>query len=122
MGKFSYRQGANVSAGGGNKMSDLIAVYLEEVIAEVAAELAIGGECDVPMDNQWNGVDLVACGSYENFKKDAPTYFCDGVRLAIEDETLHIYKFESYGVSAIASFKGRMISSSVIVAIVKEWI
>ncbi len=97
-------------------------ITLEDVIAEAAAELAIGGECDVPMDNKWNGVDLVACGSYENFKKDAPDYFRDGVRLAIEDETLHIYKFESFGVSATASFKGSMISSSVIVSIVKEWI
>ena len=103
-------------------MSDLIAVYLEDVIVEVATELAISGECDVPMDNKWNGIDLVASGSYGNFKKDAPDYFCKGVRLAVEDETLHIYKFEGYGVSAIASFKGRMISSSVIVAIVKEWI
>ena len=95
---------------------------LEDVIAEAAAELAIGGECDVPMDNKWNGVDLVACGSYENFKKDAPDYFRDGVRLAIEDETLYIYKFESFGLSAVASFKGQTVSSVVIVAIVKGWL
>lgn len=95
---------------------------LEDVIVEVATELAISGECDLPMDNKWNGVDLVASGSYGNFKKDAPDYFRDGVRLAIEDETLYIYKFESFGLSAVASFKGQTVSSVVIVAIVKGWL
>jgi hypothetical protein len=119
MPRFSYRQGANVSAGGGNKMKVL---NLEDVIVEAATALAISGECDVPLDNNWSGVDLFAPGYYESTPFARGVSMIDGVRIAIEDQTIHIYKFECFGVVAVASFKGQAVSSAVIVAIVKEWI
>jgi hypothetical protein len=119
MPRFSYRQGANVSAGGGNKMKVL---NLEDVIVEAAVALAISGECDVPVENNWNGVDLVAAGYRESIPASRGVSMIDGVRIAIEDESIHMYKFESFGVAAIASFKGQMVSSSVLVAIAKEWL
>jgi hypothetical protein len=48
--------------------------------------------------------------------------FHTGVRFAIVDGTVQIYKFERYAVSASASFRGEMVSSSVLVAIAKEWL
>ena len=116
MPRFSYRQGANVSAGGGNKMKVL---DLEDVIVEAATELAISGECDVPVDNNFGGCDLFLPGANSGFMKGS---FHTGVRFAIEDETVHVFKFQGFGVAAIASFKGQMVSSAVLVAIAKEWL
>ena len=116
MPRFSYRQRANVSAGGGNKMSVL---NLEDVIVEAATALALSGECDVPVENRWGGVDLVPCGFYETSSKNV--VFSNGVRFVIEDQTLHIYKAENFAIAASVSFKGS-VSSSVLVAIAKEWL
>jgi hypothetical protein len=116
MPRFSYRQGANVSAGGGNKMKVL---NLEDVIVEAAVELATSGECDVPVDNNFGGCDLFLSGTNSGFMKGS---FHTGVRFAIEDETVHVFKFQGFGVAAVASFKGQMVSSSVLVAIAKEWL
>lgn len=99
---------------------------LEDVIVEVATELALAGECDVPVDNKWGGVDLVAPGSYESQAEYSRTHYLglfSGVRIAIEDSTVHVYKFERAGVVASASFAGSFGTlSSVLVAVVKEWI
>jgi hypothetical protein len=92
---------------------------LEDVIVEAVTELAISGECDVPVDNNFGGCDLFLSGTNSGFMKGS---FHTGVRFAIEDETLHMYKFERFGVSAQVSFKGEMVSSSVLVAIAKEWL
>jgi hypothetical protein len=94
---------------------------VEDVIVEAATELAMRGECDLPIDNKWGGVDLVAPG-YHEFYSNNVRGLRDGVRLSIEDGVIHIWKFENWGVAASASFKGEVISSSVIVAVVKEWI
>lgn len=115
MPRFSYRQGANVSAGGGNKMS---VITLEDVIVEAAVELAISGLCDVPVDNIFGGCDLYPAGSNDGFLKGT---FHTGVRFAIEDNVIHIYKAEKYAIAASVSFKGK-VSSSVLVAIAKEWL
>lgn len=113
-------KGANVFKPGGYKMSVL---NLEDVIVEAATELAIAGECDVPVDNVYGGVDLIAAGSYDDVMKDFHKGFRDGVRFAIEDGTVHVYKFERFGVVARASFSGSFSTlSSVLVAIAKEWI
>jgi hypothetical protein len=95
---------------------------LQDVIVEAATELAISGECDLPIDNKWDGVDLVVPGYYDSVPYARGLIFTNGVRIAVEDESIHIYKFENYGVSAQASFKGKTISSSVLVAIAKEWL
>ena len=95
---------------------------LEDVIVEAAVELATSGLCDVPVDNKWNGVDLVACGYYENVPYARGFSIKNGVRLTVEDESIHIYKIENWGTSAHVQFSGEMVSSSVFVAIVKEWI
>ena len=95
---------------------------LEDVIVEAATELAISGECDLPIDNKWNGVDLVVPGFYESVPYARGLIFTDGVRLAVEDNVIHIYKFEKHGVSAHAQFSGAFVSSNILVAIVKEWI
>jgi hypothetical protein len=104
---------------GGNKMSVLT---LEDVIVEAATELAISGECDVPVENRWYGVDLVSAGYYEKVPYARGFSMKNGVRLTVEDESIHIYKIENWGTSAHAQFSGEMVSSSVLVAIVKEWI
>ena len=96
---------------------------LEDVIVEAAVELATSGECDVPVDNNWGGVDLIAAGFYDDVMADFHKGFRDGVRIAIEDGTVHVYKFESFGVVARASFAGSFSTlSSVLVAIAKEWL
>jgi hypothetical protein len=92
---------------------------LEDVIVEAATELAISGECDVPVDNVWGGCDISLPGTNSGFLKGS---FVDGVRFTIEDETIHVFKFQSFGVAAVASFKGEMVSSSILVAIAKEWL
>jgi hypothetical protein len=115
MPRFSYRQGANVSADGGNKMSVL---NIEDVIVEAACELAVSGECDLPIDNKWGGVDLVAPGYYEFFNGNVRG-LRDGVRISIEDETVHIYKFEKYGVASHTTLNGSAICSEFISYIAK---
>lgn len=100
----------------------MLVLDLESLIIEAATELAISGECDLPMDNKWHGVDLVVPGYYDSVPYARGLIFTNGVRLTVEDESIHIYKFEQYGVAASASFKGKTISSSVLVAIAKEWL
>ena len=101
---------------GGNKMS---VITLEDVIVEAATELAISGECDVPVDNIFGGCDVFLPGGMDHI---VPGALHNGVRFAIEDNVIHIFKFERYGVAASASFKGEMVSSSVLVSIAKEWL
>ena len=103
---------------GGNKMS---VITLEDVIVEAATELAISGLCDVPVENKFGGVDLVAPGYYDSVPYARGLIFTNGVRFAIEDNVIHIYKAENYGIAASVSFKGS-VSSSVLVAIAKEWL
>jgi hypothetical protein len=100
----------------------MITLNLEDVIVEAATELAISGECDLPIDNKWGGVDLVAPGFYDSVPYARGLIFTAGVRFAVEDGILHIYKFQNHGVAASVSFKGEMVSSSVLVAIAKEWL
>ena len=97
---------------------------LEDVVIEAATELAISGFCDVPVENKFGGVDLVPAGYYESrsFSNFLTTTFTHGVRFAIEDNVIHIYKAENFAIAASVSFKGEMISSSVLVAIAKEWL
>jgi hypothetical protein len=105
---------------GGNKMSVL---NLEDVIVEAAVELATSGECDLPIDNKFGGVDLVAPGYYDSVPYARGLIFTNGVRFAIEDNVIHIYKFENYGIVAHATFVASLASlSSVLVAVAKEWI
>jgi hypothetical protein len=94
---------------------------LEDVVIEAATELAISGECDLPIDNKWGGVDLVVPGYYDSVPYARGLIFTNGVRFAVEDDTLHIYKFEKHGLAAQVSIKGK-VSSSVLVAIAKEWL
>lgn len=95
---------------------------LEDLVIEAATELAMSGLCDVPVDNNWAGVDLFAPGFFESIPASRGVLMIDGVRFAIEDGVLHIYKFECFGLAATVSFKGEMVSSSVLVAIAKEWL
>jgi hypothetical protein len=92
---------------------------IEDVMIEAVTELAISGECDVPVDNIFGGCDVFRAGAMNEIIAGA---LHNGVRFAIEDGTLHVYKFERYGVAASASFKGEMVSSSVLVAVVKGWL
>lgn len=100
---------------GGNKM---LILNLEDVIVEAATELAISGECDVPLDNQWGGVDLVAPG-YGDFYSKNVGGLRDGVRIAIEDTHVFIYKYKSWELVGHAELSGSVISSDLIVSIVK---
>ncbi len=95
---------------------------LEDVIVEVATGLALTGECDIPVDNYWGGVDLVAPGYYE-LRSRKVGGLCDGVRISIEDSVVHIWKFESHGVAAHATFAGSFSSlSSILTLVAKEWL
>ena len=92
---------------------------LEDVIVEAATELAISGECDVPVDNNFGGCDLYLPGANSGFMKGS---FHTGVRFAVEDNAIHVFKFQGFGVAAVATFKGEMVSSSILVAIAKGWL
>ena len=96
----------------------MLVLNLEDVIVEAATELAISGECDVPVDNVFGGCDvfLPADAAFSS------GFFHTGVRFAIEDEAIHMFKFQKFAVAASVSFKGEMVSSSVLVAIAKEWL
>ena len=91
---------------------------IEDVIVEAATELAISGECDVPVDNNFGGCDLFLSGTNSGFMKGS---FHTGVRFAIEDQTIHLFKFDKFAVAASAKFSG-LVSSSVLVAVAKEWL
>jgi hypothetical protein len=101
---------------GGNKVKVL---NLEDVIVEAATELAISGECDVPMDNFYGGCDVFLPSANAGFMKGS---FHTGVRFSIEDEAIHMFKFHNFAIAASVKFRGEMVSSSVLVAIAKEWL
>ena len=100
---------------GGNKMSVL---NLEDVIVEAVTGLAISGECDLPIDNKWGGVDLVAPGYYEFYSNNVGG-LRDGVRVAIEDTHVFIYQYKSWELVGHAELSGAVISSALIGSIVK---
>lgn len=100
---------------GGNKM---LVLNLQDVMIEAATELAISGEIDVPIDNQWGGVDVFLPGVVSHRGRN----FYNGVRFVEVDGSIVMYKFAASLVCAEASFKGEMVSSSVLVAIAKEWL
>ncbi len=93
---------------------------LEDVIIEAATELAISGVCDVPVDNEWAGVDLVPAGHYKMHRTNTAS-LRDGVRIAIDDNHIFIFKYEGFLLAAHAELSGS-VSSSVLVAIAKEWL
>jgi hypothetical protein len=96
---------------------------LQDVIVEVATDLAISGECDLPIDNKWGGVDLVVPGYYESVPYARGLIFTNGVRFAIEDNLLHVYKFENNGIVAHATFAGSFSSLPfVLAAVAKAWL
>jgi len=92
-------------------------ITLEDVIVEAATELAISGVCDVKQNNAWGGVDLVPAGFVQNVGG-----FANGVRIALLDNHVFVYQFKSWSICNQADLSGSAISSSIIVAIVKEWI
>lgn len=98
-------------------------IAIEDVVVLAVTELAISGVVDLPKENDWAGVDLVAPGYYEEraFSNFLGSTFSDGVRIAVEDTVIHVYKFERMGVVAHAEFSGR-VSYTVIASVVKEWI
>jgi hypothetical protein len=96
---------------------------LEDVIVEAATSLALAGECDLPLDNKWGGIDLVAPGYYENIANPKSLLFTNGVRFTIEDNVIHVYKMENFGIVAHATFVASFASlSSVLVVVAKEWL
>jgi len=96
----------------------MLVLNLQDVMIEAATELAISGECDVPVDNQWGGVDVFLSGVVSHRGSN----FYNGVRFVEVDGSIVMYKFAGSLVCAEASFKGEMVSSSVLVAIAKEWL
>ena len=96
-------------------------INLEDVIVEAATELAISGECDVPVSNDWGGVDLVAPGYYENRKFSAflNTSFTDCVSIMIEDEKVHICKFVKGSIASRTTLQGSAICTDFIVYVAK---
>jgi hypothetical protein len=91
---------------------------LEDVIVEAATELAMTGECDLPLDNKYGGVDLVAPGYYEFYSKGVGG-LRDGVRVIAEDSHVFIYKYKSWELVGHAELSGDVISSALISSIVK---
>lgn len=97
----------------------MLVLNLEDTMVEAVTNLACTGKIDVPVDNNFGGCDVFLPGAMVGLVRGA---LHNGIRFAIQDETLHMYKFESFGVAASVSFKGEMVSSSVLVAIAKEWL
>jgi hypothetical protein len=97
----------------------MLVLNLEDVIVEAATELAISGECDVPVDNNYGGCDVFVPSANAGFMKGS---FHTGVRFAIEDQAIHMFKFHNFAIAASVKFRGEMVSSSILVAIAKEWL
>jgi hypothetical protein len=96
----------------------MLVLNLQDVMIEAATELAISGAIDVPVDNQWGGVDVFLPGVVAHRGRN----FYNGVRFVEVDGSIVMYKFAGSLVCAEVTFKGEMVSSSVLVAIAKEWL
>ena len=73
----------------------------ESKIVNAVVEIAMSGEIDVPQDNDFGGADLWKPGQLGvKFTKSNDRYLAEGVRIAIEDNQITLYKFERSGVSA----------------------
>lgn len=96
---------------------------LEDVIVEVATGLALRGECDVPVDNNWGGVDLRVPGYFEGIEDPKSLVLTNGVRFVIKDNVIHVYKFQDWGVVAHATFVASFSSlTSVLSSVAIEWL
>ena len=69
-------------------------------IVNAVVEIAMSGEIDVPQDNDFGGADVWKPGQLGvKFTKSNDRYLAEGVRIAIEDNQITLFKFERSGVS-----------------------
>jgi hypothetical protein len=70
-------------------------------IVNAVVEIALSGEIDVPQDNEYGGADVWKPGQLGyKFTPRNDRFFAEGVRIAVEDNKITLYKFEQAGVSA----------------------
>jgi hypothetical protein len=69
-------------------------------IVNAVVEIALSGEIDVPQDNEFGGADVWKPGQVGiAYTVRDHKYLSEGVRIAIEDNQITLYKFERSGVS-----------------------
>lgn len=78
---------------------------LTSVIEEAVLNIVADGQLEVPQDNAFNGVDLWKPGQLGLVynRRTATHYLKEGVRVAEEDGTVHVYRFEQTGVAQHAT-------------------
>jgi hypothetical protein len=70
-------------------------------IVNAVVEFAMRGEIDVPQDNDFGGADLWKPGQLgvKIISGSGERYVAEGVRIAIDDNQINLYKFERSGLS-----------------------
>jgi len=65
------------------------AAKIDEAILLVIAE----GECAVPQYNEFGGVDVWTEAQAGYITRNGQSYFAEGVRVSLDDETINVIKF-----------------------------
>jgi hypothetical protein len=73
----------------------------ESKIVNAVVEISMSGEIDVPQDNDFGGADLWKPGQLgvKIISGSGDRYLAEGVRVAVEDNQINLFKFERSGVS-----------------------
>jgi hypothetical protein len=89
-------------------------------IVGAVVEIASSGEIDVPQNNNFRGADVWKPGQLGvKFTTCGDSYLAEGVRIAIEDTQITLYKFERSGVSAIIKMS-ETCSEAFLIAAIQE--
>jgi hypothetical protein len=100
-----------------NGIATATAAKIDEAVLLVIAD----GECAVPMENPFGGVDLWLEGQAGILGSNVTgrKYLAEGVRLATDDETISVIKFVGNGVVASKVTLNGDISAELLASIVK---
>jgi hypothetical protein len=99
--ELSYKDGEAPLITEGKKMN---ATAITEKVKQAVTMVIIEGECEVPVDNKFGGVDVWLDGQAgyitEKCLGQTETYFAEGVRISVEYETITVIKFEHKAMDA----------------------
>jgi hypothetical protein len=73
----------------GKKMTTATMTKIDQAVMLVIAD----GECAVPQYNEFGGVDVWTEGQAGYITTSRQTYFAEGVRVSLDDETINVIKF-----------------------------
>ena len=79
-----------------NGIATATAAKIDEAVELVISE----GECAVPQENPFGGVDVWKEGQAGLLTSFGRKYLAEGVRLSTDDETITVIKFEGHGLVA----------------------